>query len=496
MKNLFIKSFIGFTCVAALTSCGDKFLETDYYAGVEADGALTNPNVIEYALNGTYYQLQRYYFAGNYATLIGDIASDISYWNQKTGHFNQLYQFTYTDTNSYLSYIWEYGYKVIDNSARIIVACQELMPEATESDEVYLMLFEAEARCLRAYANLSLVNIFCHQAMVDGKSYATQPGLVLVETPVPAFSDVERSSIGATYDFIIKDLKTAISYFEAIGGDRGDVNYMGEAAAYGLLARANMYLENWNEAATAAKNAIAVSGINSLAYTPDEYFNLYLGGDSNWESFFTLGINSQTSWSANSCGTLFTTYGYSASPYLFSLFGEDDCRMAIYFWDLDGENATPYDLNFSGGKFGCYGSNPVNPAYATNYVINAPEMFLIQAEAYAQLKNVSAAQEALFVVAHRNNAITSAADLPSTSEGLMQFLYEERARELFQEGFRFFDLRRWNIDCNLYGVNAPAVDWLIKKVKVGDVVFPIPVDEINAGFGVTQNDGWAASRPK
>lgn len=493
MKNIILKSVIGMACVAGITSCGDKWLETDYYAGVEAEGALTNPTVIEYALNGTYYQLQTYYFAGNYATLIGDIASDITYWNQATGHFNQIYQFIYQDTDTYLGYIWEYGYKVVDNSARIIEACEELIPNATEDDEIYLLLFEAEARCLRAYANLAMVNVYAHQAMVNGTSYLSQPGLVIVETPVPAFTEVKRSTIGETYDFIIKDLKTAINYFETIGGDREDPNFMGLAAAYGLLARANMYLENWTDAAAAAQNAIAVSGVDELAYTPGEYMALYAGGNSNWESFFTLGLNSQTSWSANSCGTLFTTYGYSASPYLFSLYGADDCRQSILYWDLTETNPTPYDLNFSGGKFGYYGGS--NTSYATNYVINAPEMYLIEAEAYAKQNKISDAQKALYVVAHRNPAITAPGDLPASQSGIMEFLYNERARELFQEGFRFWDLRRWNITCNLVGDNAPAINWRKNNVKVSDVVFPIPADEINAGYGVEQNSGWASSRP-
>ena len=479
--------------MGSMASCGDKFLETDYFAGVEADGALTSPTVIEYALNGVYYQLQRYYFAGNYATIIGDIASDITYWNQATGHFNQLYQFIYQETDTYLYYIWDYGYKVIDNSARIVEACEELLPEATEDDAVYLMLFNAEARCLRAYANLSLVNVFSHQAMVNGQNYLSQPGLVLVEEPIPAFSKVERATIGETYNFIIKDLKAAISYFEAIGGDREDVNYMNLPAAYGLLARANMYLENWNEAAEAANNAIEISGIDELAYSPEEYKALYNGGNSNWESFFTLGINSQTNWSANSLGTLFTTYGYSSSPYLESLYSPDDCRLSILYFDL-AKSDTPYDLNFSGGKFGYYGG--ANTAYATNYVINAPEMFLIQAEAYAKQNKIQDAQAALYVVAHRNNAISDPSQLPSSTSGIMEFLYNERARELFQEGFRLWDLRRWNIDCNLYGINAPEVDFMINNVKVGDLVFPIPADEINTDFGVEQNQGWASSRPK
>lgn len=493
MRNIILKSIIGATLAVSMTNCGDGWLETKYYAGVEAEGALTTPTVIEYALNGVYYQLQRYYFAGNYSTMIGDVASDISYWNGSTGHFNAIYQFTYQDTNSYLYYIWNYGYKVVDNAARVIEACENLLPNATAMEAEDLRLMEAEARCLRAYANLCMVNVFGHQAMVNGTSFLSEPGIVLVDTPIPAFSEVSRSTIGQTYDFILSDLQTAISMFNQIGGDRGDVNFMNLAAAYGLQARANLYLENWSAAATAAQNALDEAGIDELTYTPQGYKALYNGGNSNNESFFTLGINSNTNWSANSCGTLFTTYGYSASPYLFSLFGDEDCRLAIYYWDED-TNPDPYQLNFSGGKFGFYGGS--NPAYATNYIVNAPEMFLIEAEAYAKLGQVSPAADALLVVAKRNNAITSTADLPATADGILTFLHDERARELFQEGFRLYDLRRWNISCNLYAQNAPAIDWMIKNVTLGDVVMPIPADEINAGFGVTQNSGWQNTLPK
>ena len=494
MKNIILKSVIGLACVAGMSSCGNSWLETKYYGGVEADGALTSPTVIEYALNGVYYQLERYYFAGNYSTTLGDIASDIVYWQGNNNHQNDLYQFTYQDTSNTLYYVWNYGYKVVDNAARVIEACEALMPEATADDQEYLMIMEAEARCLRAYANLTMVNIFAKQAMVAGSSNLNTPGLVLVETPVEAFSQVERATVGQTYDFIFKDLQEAVSLFNSLGYDRGDVNFMNLAAAYALEARAYTYLENWSAAASAAQNAIEISGINELAYTTEEYNALYKGGDSNWESFFTLGINSLDNWSANSCGTLFTTYGYSITPYLVSLLNEDDCRYYLYtaFDEAAGgawsENNTYYGAKFYFG-FG-------NTAYATNYIINAPEMFLIQAEAYAQQGQVAQAQDALYVVAHRNPAIASPADLPSTKDGIMSFLYEERARELFQEGLRMYDLRRWNITCNLYAVHAPEVEWMIKNVQIGNLVLPIPQDEINTKFGVTQNEGWDASKPR
>lgn len=505
MRKIFLKSLVGIACVAGMTSCGDKFLETKYYGGVEAEGALTDPTVIEYALNGTYYQLQRYYFAGNYAFSLGDIASDIVYWVGNNNHQNDLYQFTVNESSITLYYVWNYGYKIVDNAARVIEACNALEPEATGYDLEDLMLYEAEARCLRAYANLYMANIFCHQIMVNGTSYGNDMGLVLVDTPIGAFEPVTRASLTDTYNFILQDLNEAVSLFNQLGYDRGFVSYFGAASAYGLLARTQMYLENWGAAASAAENAIAISGIDELVYTPEGFEALYAGQYTNTESLFALGIDVVTNWSANSLGTLYTTYGYSISPYLVSLLSDDDCRKELYTWfgSVDGkveifEDENDWyglsgDNNYLGGKF-YFGFG--NTAYANNFLINAPEMFLIAAEAYANQGNVTEAAENLLVVAKRNNAITSTADLPATAAGLLSFLKEERARELFQDGLRFFDLRRWNETCNLYGVNAPAIDWMYNNVNVSNTVFPIPVDEINTGYGVVQNPDWLSSMPK
>ena len=43
-----------------------------------------------------------------------------------------------------------------------------------------------------------------------------------------------------------------------------------------------------------------------------------------------------------------------------------------------------------------------NPARGTNYIVNAPEMYLIKAEANVQLNKLNEAKEALLVVAKRN----------------------------------------------------------------------------------------------
>ena len=475
-----------------LSSCGNDFLKTDMSNGVDSTTALNSVANVGNALNGTYYRFFQYYFAGNYGTMIGDLASDVVYWNQQTSHQNDTYQFTFQDTDYSLRYIWEYGYKVVDHSSRVIEGAENIQEGLNEEEKTELDIYCAEAHALRAYANFVMVNVFGHQVKVDGQDFSSQPGIVIVDKPVPAFSKVERSSVGDSYNAILDDLKTSIELFEA-NGDRGSMFYFNLAAAYGLSARVNLYLENYEQAKEMAQKAIDKSGITELTYTAQGYKALYNYGDSNKESMFALAITATDNWSANSCGTLFSTYDYSPSPWLLSIIGADDVRNSIMGFAADN---TPTVPRFGGGKFGCYAMG--NTAYATNYLINAPEMFLIKAEADIRSANgnIDDAKKALLVVAKRNLAITSVDDLPATREELFSFLRDESARELFQEGHRLFDIRRWGVKGNAYAYNAPNINFTFSNADFSNVIFPIPADEINAGFGVKQTPDWNAGLPK
>ncbi|MDE6697645.1 MAG: RagB/SusD family nutrient uptake outer membrane protein [Muribaculaceae bacterium] len=492
MKNIIFKSLGTLLIAGSLTGCGNDFLKTDMSNAIDVNTALNSVGNVGNALNGTYYQFFRYYFAGNYATVIGDLASDIVYWNSNTQHQNDIYQFTYQDTGVSSQYIWEYGYKVVDNSSRVIKAYKHLQESIPEEDKFELSIYAAEAYALRAYSNFVMVNVFGHQIKVNGQDFSNDLGLVIVDEPIEAYSTVERSSIGDTYNAILSDLNNAITLFEE-NGDRGSLFYFNLAAAYGLAARVNLYMENFDAAISYAKKAIEESGISTLAYTPESYKALYNYGESNTESMFALAITTSDNWSANSCGTLYSTYDYSPSPWLLSILGENDVRNSIMIF---GKDSSPKSPVFGGGKFGCYAYG--NPAFATNYLINAPEMFLIQAESNLRKSSpdLDAAKKALLVVAKRNLDITSESDLPATKDELLSFLRDESARELFQEGHRLFDIRRWGVKGNAYAYDAPNITFTFSNVDLSNVIFPIPDDEINAGFGVKQTPNWNAGRPQ
>ena len=166
------------------TGCGDKFLDTDIYNGTDNETLLATPDGVGVALNGAYYRLSQYYFAGNYATTLGDLSSDIIYWNGDNNHQNASYEFNYLDTYYGFQYIWVYGYKVIDNAARVIQRADDLMPSFPEY-ESDLYRYKAEAYALRAYAMFVLTNTFGHQVKVNGQDFSNELGVAIVDTPVP-----------------------------------------------------------------------------------------------------------------------------------------------------------------------------------------------------------------------------------------------------------------------------------------------------------------------
>lgn len=492
MKNTIIKATAAMLLLGGVAGCGDNFLDTDYYRGVDTETALTSVSNIATALNGTYDRLYRYQFAGNYAISIGDIPTDLSYWNSKTGHFDDLYTYTFNDTDTYLYYIWNYGYKVADHSARIIEAATALHGQSSAADQAKLDQMLAEAYALRGYAQLVLTNVFGHQIKVNGTDHSSEPGIVVIDKPIPALTNVARSTVGQSYEAVVSDLKNALTHFTAAGGDRGSLNYFNEAAVHGLLARTYLYMEQWDDAEKSAQDALTASGITSLTYTDEDYAKLY-SANNNKESFFALAITASNNWSANSAGTLWSTYNMSPSPKLQALYGENDCRASIIGWDAE---STPNVPVFTGGKYSCHASK--NSAYATNYLVNAPEMYLIIAEANVKSASgtVAEAQQALLAVAKRNADITAVSDLPATKDALLAFIKDERARELFQEGLRLWDLRRWDEKASVYASNAPEINFQVNNYQISKLVFPIPVDEVNAGFGVTQTEGWSNNLPK
>lgn len=482
MKNKMI--YLMGLSVWLLSSCSN-FLDLDNFQNIPTENAYTSVQDVENGMNGMYYAFGYYYFYGRNTVALGDIAADNAVASASTGHFLSINRYNFSDTEGVLDEIWLGGYQVLDRATRTIAGAKKLLNEKESlhlsgKEIANLHSYLSQCYALRALAQHVLVNIF-------GLPYRpgeanTQLGIVLLEEePIEPFTPVERSDVGAAYTHILSDIAEAGRWYTYV--DNYNLNneddvilldqfYMNRAAIYALEARVNLYMERYGRAVIAADSAVILR--NAAEISNEAYLKMWSSTAISDEDIFTIAKSEDDNLSANSLNTLYGSYRASVTGDLVDLFAPGDIRLRLI------DTRTLHPRKFDG--------IPTSQAVNNIPVFRISEMKLIQAEASARLGNIAQARDALFYTAKRNTAITSAADLPADAGGLLEFIVQERRRELFEEGFRWYDARRNGERIGVYNGNYRNFD-------VAAFVYPIPASEVNAGFGVVQNPGWADYLP-
>ena len=344
----------------------------------------------------------------------------------------------------------------------------------SDEDKSNLDLYMAQGYALKALTNFYLVNLF-GLPYQPGQANA-QLGLPLLDKePLEPFVNIERATVAQTYELILDDIASAKTYMENAGTDASSsVNqfYLNEAAIYALEARVNFFMGNNDVAKASAKKAIelrASGEVSDLVYQ-----TMWSDIAITAEDIFTVAKTNDDNLSANALNTLYGSYGAVLSSGIKTLFGPEDIRLKL----IDKNNRP---LKFDG--------IPAAQAVSNIPVFRKSEMYLMIAEIEALAGNIAASQEALFYTAKRNPAIKSASELPSAKDALIKFISEENIREFFEEGHRWYDVRRTGekITPNVTGVTG---------FDVSAFVYPIPADEINAGYCDQQNEGWSDGLPQ
>ena len=131
-------------------------------------------------------------------------------------------------------------------------------------------------------------------------------------------------------------------------------------------------------------------------------------------------------------------------------------------------------------------------------VFRIAEMYLIAAEAYAKLGNITEGAKYLnkFEASRIQNYKSQTF---ANVDELMNEVKKERQREFIGEGVRFFDLKRWHQKtsrgipqqmnlCNLPGYSTTTG----LNINYGNnrYVWPIPQHEIDANPQIVQNPGY------
>lgn len=475
MKNIFKHVVLSLGLVLGITSCDFDVMN---YQDIPTENAYNSVQDVQNGMNGAYWAFGTYRFYGKNIVAVGDMAADISQGNSSTGHYYNFCRYVISTTTGELDEIWDYGYKVMDRCVRTIQGGKDIIVRKaalnlTDDDVAEINLYMSQCYSLKALTTFSLANIFALPYQ-KGRDNLGLP--LLTDKPLDAFVNIERSNVGTTYDLILSDISNAKTLMDqALDGGAGSPSafYLNEAAICALEARVNLFMGNNDAAKTAAQKAIALKNTAFDKPGNETYISMWSSLSITEEDIFTICKTEDDNLSANALNTLYGSYRGAILSSVRTLFGANDIRLGL----ISGTHPKKFD------------GIPTSAATSNIPVFRKSEMYLTVAEIEARAGNIDAAKDALFYTAKRNLDIKSVDDLPATQEELLTFISQENIREFFQEGHRYYNARRT-------GELITVAIGTKKNFDASSFVYPIPANEINAGFCTQQNDGWDANLPK
>ena len=460
---------IGILLLAVQLSSCESFLEVEEVGRASIPVFFTDMDGIRAALPGTYTAVHKYY--DDYFMLYPDAAGDL--FNMiPTGEGTKMYtQFNYLSTPEEeigaVGYIWRDGLRAMANANNILEYHPILLKENPGSLEE-LDRIKGEALFLRALIHFDLVRVYAQP--YNFTSTASHPGIpILLYTPGPN-ENLHRSSVAEVYDQILGDLQTAENILSEY--PKRSSYHASHQAVQALLARVNLYMENWPAAKQYADQVIGTSQLT----IGEEYVNMFRTVSQSSESIFQLSGHLKGS-SIRDFYTPAGPIGY-ASEKLISLYDNpQDLRLKL----LDVEGGTNTTLKYE------VPGQTEEERQIDIVVLRAAEMYLIAAEAMAQMNQLSEAEDYLKAIQARALGIDpSEVELSySSQEELLDIILEERARELSFEGHRLFDLNRLGRDLE----RGEDVNSSMKTLTHPSPYFilPFPQSELNANNNITQN---------
>lgn len=373
-----------------------------------------------------------------------DVDGGVGYRDKMFPYFTWQ-QNLYIDKNGKSSYesnesqLWNQAYQLINNCNMVLDAA-DILSTHSDEEKAEVKKVKGELYYLRASYYLMLVNLY-------GKPYtpstaATEPGVPVKLSPNVEDKDFERASVADVYTQIVSDLNDAETLLASASAP-ASIYHPGVEAVYILRSRVALYMQDWATAKTYAQKAIDRDGY--LLNLQEVSSASYPLNKQNAEVVFSNGASMLGNILFVNLGNTNTYYEVSPTWYLsdnlYSLFSDDDYRKTTYITtadDLTNSFPTYHKVDCSIASYGKY--KEVSDVFS----VRTAEAYLNMAEAEAQLGNDGEACRWLSKL--RENRIANGGAVGLAGAELINFVREERERELFLEGQRWFDLRRYMVD--------------------------------------------------
>jgi hypothetical protein len=315
---------------------------------------------------------------------------------------------------------------------------------------------------------------------------------------VDASEKPTRASVGEVYNQIVSDLAEGANTISK-SVRNGFLNYYANKA---IEARVKLHMNDFPGALAAAEEVI--NDKKYTLYDNDKWVNSWSTAFGS-ESIFELGVyENEADLGTSSLGYYLLRLGiikgasgwFMASDYYLQRLGEDaeDIRWGIMDYDETSPLRFGSSLKYVGGSN--MNGDKGGKASATNVkVIRLSEVYLIAAEAAIQQSTPDKMKAATYLNEIRKRSPNI--DLATDATVSLKMVIDEKSKELFAEGHRYFDMLRlgWDIEFNdefIYpNVLIPHREKIIDRTFF-KTILPIPQDEIDANpaIGAQQNPGY------
>lgn len=528
---------LAFLLVIGLSACED-FLEEENYTALSLETASENAETFNQLVASVYERARETttkYEADMYYTL-EDLGTDVVTRGTTVSGVDPINDYVNMNASNWVFNVyWRNQYSVI-SAANVVLDNAEVIQGV---DEATVTTGLAEAKFFRAWSYFKLV-----------ENYGGVP--LVLQQITTAETDFVRSSEEDVYTQIVADLEDALAGVKESPEEYGRVSKgaVRHLLSKVLLTRGYKSFgssEDYTEAIALAETIISdyplVSSFEELVdvsnqRNPEVIFSYLFGGDvvsRGWgNSKHMLYKFRYFDYPGMTRGNEYQKgLGPAPTPFFFDLFEEGDERAeasfrrviyaevdsedgsilegdtAIYFpetaWSQEAIDAVPYAVINPGTYFTNDGTTEVhypmfrkfdNPGVPFTQpdqssqgtrdmvLMRAGEAYLIAAEAHLQLGNASAAAGLLTTLRSRAGLTSPVVE----SEVDIDFILDERARELMGEVNRWADLKRTGMLIERTLAHNPHAA-LNNALSEKNLVRPIPQPEIDIS-GFTQNTDY------
>ena len=486
--------------LSCTTSCLDKYPE---YAVLEGE-AITNVEEANQAVIGIYSSFLSSALYSGYLTLMPDIQSDFVYAvNGYSNNLGDIWRWNILATNGEIEAVYGSLYSLIGRCNFLLDNAVKLMPTLVDDEDIEeLETLCGEAYFARALAYSELIKLFCEDYKSDED--AQQKLGVVVRTSYYKEQPIERSTLYKSYQQVLSDLDKAAEYLAldedydpAVNGYLYDYSlYFNEYTVYALRARVALYMRNYEDAIKYSSKIIdsgyyelsTVTPLSSLGNI--SYYDYMWQYDYSTEIIWMVGFT--TTNYGGALGSVFFNYDYRAckpdyvpAQWVLNLFDENDGRTKALF----GENAvtTGYSHGLTWPLLYKYWGNQDFISQQILHtsmpkVFRLSEQYLIRAEAYCKQETPDYNKAGNDISTLRAARYLTGSSGAVNADNAMDVIEEERVKELYMEGFRLQDLKRWGKGFERKPQDQSLSNGSSLKVNAENPLFvwPIPQHELES----------------